>query len=114
MLKIVRIAIIMSFVLLVSCRPLSSYDNHEIVALVNDEEITVGDLRLLYADQEALKYIDSLIITELVRQEVAKMDIDPKLIEKEIEAGKFFEKLPPKDTEDEDSKQVRQFAIAQG
>ncbi|EGA88779.1 hypothetical protein GPDM_13026 [Planococcus donghaensis MPA1U2] len=99
--------------ILASCNGISTYEDNEVAAIVNNHEITIGDLRFLYPDDKALDYLDSVIVTELIKQEVQEMnlDISPHLMAEESQDD--FEKLPPENTKDEGSKQVRKYAIAQ-
>lgn len=99
--------------MLTSCSGISTYEDDEVAAIVNNHEITIGDLRFLYPDDAALNYLDSAIQVELIKQEVQEMDLD---ISAQLTGEKNhddFEKLPPENTKDDGSKQVRAYAIAQ-
>jgi len=111
--KILFIVLLLGTIVLAGCSDVSTYDDNEVAATVDGHEITIGDLRFLYSDETALDYLDSVIVTELIKQEVQEMnlDISPHLIAKENQGD--FEKLPPENTKDEGSKQVRKYAIAQ-
>lgn len=105
--------VLLGATILASCSSLSTYEDDEVAAIVNNHEITIGDLRFLYPDDSALDYLNSAIEVELIKQEVQEMnlDISPHLTgEKNLDE---FEKLPPENTEDEGGKQVRAYAIAQ-
>lgn len=109
MLNVLRIAILLIILILVGCHSLSKYDDNEVAATVRGEEITVGDLRFLYPDEQALDRLDWVIKVELVKQEVKELNLE--LIEDT--SDDWFAELPPKDTEDEGGKQIRKFAEAQ-
>ncbi|MGB6407536.1 MAG: hypothetical protein WBF39_08670 [Planococcus donghaensis] len=111
--KILFIVLLLGTIGLAGCSDVSTYGDNEVAATVGSQEITIGDLRFLYSDETALDYLDSVIVTELIKQEVQEMnlDISPHLMAEENQDD--FEKLPPENTEDEGSKQVRKYAIAQ-
>ena len=110
--KLLRFSYVLLFVLLIGCSPLAKYDDNEPAAIVKGEKITVGELRLLFPDDQALGYLDWLIKAELVKQEVIKMEID---VSDQIEetSNDWFATLPPADTTDEGGKQIRKFAEQQ-
>ncbi|MBB4823498.1 hypothetical protein HNO89_000718 [Sporosarcina luteola] len=54
----------------------NGYKDSDIAAIVGDKNITVGELRFLYADQDVLKYIDDAVRVELMIQEAKKMNLD--------------------------------------
>ncbi|ANU14349.1 hypothetical protein B481_2489 [Planococcus halocryophilus Or1] len=111
--KILCIGILLGIIVLAGCNDVSTYDDNEVAATVNGHEITIGDLRFLYPDDTALDYLDSVIVTELIKQEVQEMnlDISPHVMVKENQDD--FEILPSENTKDDGSKQVRKYAIAQ-
>ncbi|WP_239457181.1 hypothetical protein [Planococcus versutus] len=74
--KVLCIGIFLGTTVLTSCSGLSTYEDHEVAAIVNNHEITIGDLRFLYPDDSALDYLDSAIQVELIKQEVREMDLD--------------------------------------
>ncbi|ALS77491.1 hypothetical protein ACQKDD_05330 [Planococcus kocurii] len=111
--KVLCTVILLGAVTLASCSGLSTHEDDEVAAIVNNHEITIGDLRFLYPDDSALDYLDSAIAVELIKQEVQEMnlDISPHLTGETT--SEEFEKLPPANTKDEGGKQVRAYAIAQ-
>lgn len=111
--KVLSFSILIVIILFAGCNSLAKYDDNEVAAIVRGKEITVGDLRFLYPDDTALDYLEGAIKVELVKQEVEKKELDiSEHINKEKTGGDFAE-LPPKDTNDEDAKQIRKFAEAQ-
>lgn len=109
--KIKLVALGIFLFLLVSCSYIAQYDDKEVAATVNDVDITVGELRFLYADQDALDYVKSWVRTEVVKQEVNKRNLDISYYLRGDDDP--FRKLPSADTKDTDNKQVRKFAEKQ-
>ncbi|GAQ19768.1 hypothetical protein OPHB3_3752 [Oceanobacillus picturae] len=105
------LCLICMMVLMVGCSEISGYDDNDVAATVRGNEITVGDLRFLYPDDTALDYLEGAISVELVKQEVKDMslDISDNLSDNDV----WFMELPPKNTKDEDGKQIRKFAESQ-
>ncbi|AXH99835.1 hypothetical protein DV702_08855 [Sporosarcina sp. PTS2304] len=100
-----------SLLILSGCSSIAKYGNEEPAAIVNGEVITVYDLRLLFPDEKALSYLDGAIQMELAKQEVEKMGLD---ISKHLEEEEdWFSILPPEDADDENTKQIRDFAKSQ-
>lgn len=98
-------------ILMVGCSEVSGYDDTDVAATVRGNEITVGDLRFLYPDDTALDYLEGAISVELVKQEVKDMSLD--ISDNLSDNDNWFMELPPKNTKDEDGKQIRKFAEAQ-
>ncbi|GKV56826.1 hypothetical protein NCCP2222_27730 [Sporosarcina sp. NCCP-2222] len=57
-------------------RSLKDYDDSDVAAIVRDKEITIGEMRFLYADEEVLSSIDDAVRMELMIQEAKKMNTD--------------------------------------
>lgn len=57
----------------------------DIAAIVRGEEITIGDMRLLYPDDVLGEMVDDVVKAKLAEQEVKKMNIDISKHVKEIE-----------------------------
>ena len=112
MLKKIAFTFVLFLLLILSgCSGIAKYDNDEPAAIVNGEVITVGDLRLLFPDETALSYLDGAIQGELAKQEVKKMGID---ISKHLdEEDDWFSTLPPEDADDENARNIRDFAKSQ-
>lgn len=98
-------------ILMVGCSEVSGYDDTDVAATVRGNEITVGDLRFLYPDDTALDYLEGAISVELVKQEVKDMSLD--ISDNLSDNDDWFMELPPKNTNDEDGKQIRKFAESQ-
>jgi len=111
--KAVQFSVLILFIFLTGCSSISTYDDHEVAAIVKGQEITIGDLRFLYPDDTALDYLEGAIEVELVKQEVEEMGIDISGNLSGEEDGDWFGQLPPKDTKDEGGKQIRKFAESQ-
>lgn len=107
------LVILLSFtLLLVGCNS-TPYKDEEVAAVVNGEEITVGELRFLYPDDRILDYLEWMVTVELIKQEVEEMELP---IEEAIRINSeddAFAQLPPKDTADEGGKQIRKYAQSQ-
>lgn len=55
---------------------IKDYKDVDVAAIVGDQEITIGELRFLYEDEEILKNIEEIVRLELVLQEVKRMNLD--------------------------------------
>lgn len=55
---------------------MKDYKNSDVAAIVGDKEITIGDLRFLYSDDDVLKNIEGIVKFELMLQEAKKMNLD--------------------------------------
>lgn len=109
--KSLTLSFALVFLVLAGCSNLSRYDDDEPAAIVRGKEITVGELRFIFADQQALDYLPGAIQLELVKQEVEKQGLDiSKYLQPE---GDVFAELPPADTEDPTGIQIREYAEAQ-
>jgi hypothetical protein len=113
MVRIFQVSVFIIFLLLAGCTNTLDYDDDDVAALVNGKEITIGELRFLYADDAVIESMDWAIMVELAKQEVKNMNLDP--------AGNMMEEahqaqlmnLPPKSTENETEKSIREFAESQ-
>lgn len=66
---------------------MKDYKNSDVAAIVGDKEITIGDLRFLYSDDDVLNNIEGIVKFELMLQEAKKMNLDvseDKAVRKEI------------------------------
>ncbi|WP_153720734.1 hypothetical protein [Sporosarcina cascadiensis] len=103
--------VLLLFILLSGCSNITKYDNDEPAAIVRGQEITVGELRLLYPDKQVLEYLDGAIKMELVKQEVEKLGLDISGHLDPEDNG--FAVLPPADTVDPNGRQLREYAESQ-
>lgn len=55
---------------------LSDYDDEDIAAIVNGQEITIGDLRFMYEDEKVIGNIEGAVKLELMLQEAKEMKVD--------------------------------------
>ncbi|MHC8517576.1 hypothetical protein [Sporosarcina sp. ITBMC105] len=55
---------------------LSDYDDEDIAAIVNGQEITIGDLRFMYEDEKVIGNIEGAVKLELLLQEAKEMKVD--------------------------------------
>lgn len=97
------------FLFVAGCTRGIGYINEDIAAIVKGEEITVGELRLLYPDEEIEDRIEDYIKIKLVIQEVERMNIS---IPESSSQYKTIN-LPPKNYNDLISNSVREFAESQ-
>src|SRR5699024_1919799 len=102
------------FVLLFfGCSKDTTYDYSDVVvvAIVNEEEITINDLRILYNDGKVLKRLEATIKDTLVMQKAERLGLDiSEDVEENIEMRR---QLLTKDAESEALKANREFAESQ-
>lgn len=110
--RVLQISLLLIVIFLAGCSNISNYDDDETVAVVKEQEITIGDLRFLYSDDSALDYLDWAIAIELVKQEVKDLDLDVFDDLYEMDNDKF-EELSLRRTKDEDGESIRKFAKSQ-
>jgi len=55
---------------------IKDYNDNDIAAIVKDEEITIGELRFLYPDEEVLQNIEGTVKIELILQKAKRMNLD--------------------------------------
>lgn len=96
---------------LVGCSDSTKYNDEDIVAIVRGEEITIGELRFLYPDEELLNIIDGAIKAKLVIQEAKKMNLDVSA--QVIERIAALSKYPSDDTDMEIANTIREFVEPQ-
>lgn len=111
--KYIKLLIFIPLVFFVGCSDETTFThpNDEIVAIVNEEEITIKDLRILYNDEQALNRLDATIKATLVMQEVERLGLDISAdMQEDIEMRK---QLLTKDTENEALQANRKFAESQ-
>ena len=51
---------------------IAKYDDEDVAAIVRGEEITIGDLRFLFLDDQILESLDGTIKAKLAEQEVKR------------------------------------------
>lgn len=61
---------------MVGCTDHLDYNDDDVAAIVRGEEITIGELRFLFPDEDIADMINGAIQTKLMFQEVKKMNID--------------------------------------
>lgn len=89
MIKFVKVLTFVAVLFIVGCtnKVIEDYNDDDIAAIVRGEEITVGELRILYTNEKALDMINSSIKAKLVIQELKQMNLDvADEIEQETEA----------------------------
>src|SRR5699024_5936095 len=59
-----------------ACNDTTDYNNEDIAVIIRGEEITVGDLRFLYPDDQIEQNLDGVIKSTLVMQEVERLNLD--------------------------------------
>lgn len=87
---------------------LEEYKDNDVAAIVGDKEITIGDLRLLYRDEEVLENIEGSAKLELLKQEVKRMGVD---VTDDIHSQK--ESMLAISYQDIDNKSMREFIESQ-
>lgn len=100
-------ALLLALIFLVGCsnQSILDYDDDDVAAIVNGEEITIRDLRFLYADEKVLDNIDGTVKARSVMQEAKQIGLD---VSQEInEETEVKSDLPPKDTDDPARKSIR-------
>lgn len=85
--------------------------DYTVAAIVNGEEITVKDLRMLYYDEQALDRLDATIKATLVMQETERLGLD--ISEDVAEDIEMRQSLLTDDPENEALKANREFAESQ-
>jgi len=109
--KFLKYPFFIILILVVGCTNQLNYNDDDIAAIVNGEEITIGELRFLYADEQVLDMIEGTVKFRLVEQEAKRMNLDvTDEINQEIEGR---QDLPPKNAEDAIAKSTREFAVRQ-
>lgn len=109
MAKLLPFSILIIFIFLVGCSETLNYEDEDVAAVIKGKEITIGELRFLYPDDQVLDAIDWAVKTELVKQETKNMNLD---VSKENNE-KIFATLPPENTVSEPEKSIREFAESQ-
>ncbi|WP_252503858.1 hypothetical protein [Sporosarcina sp. Marseille-Q4943] len=101
--------------ILAGCNSISKYDDEDVAAVVRGEEITVGELRLLYPDEKILENLDGTIKAKLAEQEVKKMNLDVSEELQGIHLSKdsIVESYPQDDDKSEIAKDTRKFYESQ-
>ena len=90
---------------------IKDYNNDDIAAIVRDKEITIGELRFLYPDEEVLGNIEGTVKFELMLQEAKRMNLDVSDI-KNLQTETML-LLPLRDKEDPFGKSMREFIESQ-
>src|SRR5690625_1724004 len=111
MLKYFKYAFFIILFIVVGCAEKLTYNDDDIAAIVKGEEITIGELRFLYPDENVLEMIEGTVKARLVMQEAKEMNID---VSEEInQTKKMMATLPPKDSDNPTGKSIREFAESQ-
>lgn len=55
---------------------IKDYNDDDIVAIVKNKKITIGELRFLYPDEKVLGNVEGTVKAELVMQEAKRMELD--------------------------------------
>ncbi|WP_399631146.1 hypothetical protein [Sporosarcina sp. SG10008] len=86
---------------------IKDYNDKDIAAIVKDKEITIGELRFLYPDEEVLESIEGTVKIELILQEAKRMNLDVS-DNKDLQ-GETMMLLPLRDKEDPFGKSMIDF-----
>ena len=90
---------------------IKDYNDNDIAAIVKDKEITVGELRFLYPDEEVLENIEGTVKLELILQEAKRMNLDVS-DNKDLQMETML-LLPLRDKEDPFGKSMIEFIESQ-
>lgn len=104
------------FVMTAGCSDsdIAKYDDEDVAAIVRGEEITIGDLRFLFLDDQILESLDGTIKAKLAEQEVKRLNIDVSQELQEIQEMKHDIGIyPPEDLDTEFGEGIREFAETQ-
>ena len=96
------------FVMTAGCSDsdIAKYDDEDVAAIVRGEEITIGDLRFLFLDDQILESLDGTIKAKLAEQEVKRLNIDVSQELQEIQEMKHDIGIyPPEDLDTEFEKE---------
>lgn len=106
MLKPLKYAFLIFFIFTVGCTDITRYNDDDIAAIVKGEEITIGELRFLYPDENVLERIEGTVKAELVIKEAKQMNLD---VSEEIkETVELRGELPPKDVDASEVNPIRE------
>lgn len=108
--KYLNILIVLVFLCLVGCMGLSS-KNDKVVLIVRGTEITLGEVRFMYGDDNIKDGITLMKYLELTKQEVEDLNLD--ITERREFNDQFIKELPPKDEANENDLENWAFAEAQ-
>lgn len=111
MYKFLFSTIVIYLIILVGCSDSTRYNDEDVAAIVRGEEITIGELRFLYPDDELLNMLDGTIKAKLVVQEAKKMNIN---ISKEVEElVAALNEYPPDNIDTKAANSIRDFVEPQ-
>ena len=96
-------------IFIVGCSNSLNYKDEDVAAMVRGEEITVGDLRLLYTDDKVMSNLEGTVKAMLIMQEAKDMNMD---VTEEIEQA--IRPYPLEDTGDKLANSIQEFAKSQG
>ncbi|MGG0667341.1 hypothetical protein [Sporosarcina koreensis] len=112
--RFARVMFLSCLMFLAGCNSISKYEDDDVAAIVRGEEITVGELRFLYADDQVLDNLDGMIKATLAVQEAKRLNLDVSDKLQEIQETKSSAvELYPKDDDSEMAKELRQFPESQ-
>lgn len=107
--RIISFSLVCCFILLVGCQETTKYDDKDVAAIIRGEELTVGELRFLYPDDQILDNLEGTIKGKLAMQEAKAMQLDiPK--EPNVNVQDVY---PAEDSDSEIANGTRDFAEAQ-
>jgi len=90
---------------------IKDFNDNDIAAIVKVEEITIGELRFLYPDEEVLQNIEGTVKIELIMQEAKRMNLDIS-DDKDLQTETMLS-LPLRDKEDPFGKSMIEFIETQ-
>ena len=107
--KIVSFTLFFCFIFIAGCQDSFEYDDEEVAAIIRGEELTIGELRFLYPDDEIFENLEGTIKGKLAVQEAKEMQLTIKEPSAESQRG-----YPAEDDTTDFAAETRAFAEEQG
>ncbi|MEI3598098.1 MULTISPECIES: hypothetical protein [unclassified Oceanobacillus] len=107
--RIISFTLLCCFILLAGCKEATKYDDKDVAAIIRGEELTVGELRFLYPDDQILDNLEGTIKGKLAMQEAKAMQLDIS----EEPTVHVQDVYPAEDSDTEIANGTRDFAEAQ-
>ena len=74
--RTISIMLVCYFIFLAGCQGIAKYDDEDVAAIIRREELTVGELRFLYPDEQIHENLEGTIKGKLAMQEAKAMQLD--------------------------------------
>lgn len=105
------ILLLILVIFIAACTNTLQYNKDEVAAVVKGKEITIGDLRFLYPDDQVMEMIDGTVKLTLAVQEAKEMRLD--VAEEIKQYDEMMGELPPENAQNPTSNSIREFAEKQ-